>query len=127
MHMVTHSDVRDFVCDECGSKFSRKKDLARHKKTHDDTLSLECEICNFKCKGSFTLKSHKKNLHGEKLAFGCDMCDLTFYKNQHLMRHKIGHHSQEKTEEHKEKTDIAEEENVRENITVGKLVLLQEV
>ena len=97
MHMVTHSNVRDFVCDKCTSKFSRKKDLARHKKElHGDPPSpvLECEFeCDFKSKKLFRLKNHQKNQHGIKLAFGCDVCDLTFYKNQHLKRHKFRRHT----------------------------------
>ena len=97
MHMVTHSNVRDFVCDKCPSKFSRKKDLSRHKKEiHDDPPSpmLECEPnCDFKSKKLFRLKNHQKNQHGIKLAFGCDTCDLTFYKNQHLKRHKFRRHT----------------------------------
>ena len=96
MHMVTHSNVRDFACNECASKFSRKNDLARHKKeVHGDPPSplLQCELCDFKSKKLFRLKNHQKNQHGMKLAFGCEMCDSTFYKNQHLKRHKFRRHT----------------------------------
>ena len=94
MHMVTHSNVRDFSCNECVSKFSRKKDLARHKKdVHGHSPVLDCELCDFKSKKVFRLKNHQKNEHGIKLAFGCDMCDFTFYKNQHLKRHKFRRHT----------------------------------
>ena len=94
MHMVTHSNVRDFSCNECVSKFSRKKDLARHKKdVHGHSPVLDCELCDFKSKKVFRLKNHQKNEHGIKLAFACDMCDFTFYKNQHLKRHKFRRHT----------------------------------
>ena len=96
MHMVTHSNVRDFACNQCVSNFSRKKDLARHmKEIHDDPPRpvLECELCDFKSKKFFTLKNHQKNQHGIKLRLGCGMCDLTFYKNQYLKRHTFRRHT----------------------------------
>ena len=96
MHMVPHSNVRDFVCNACPSKFSRKKDLARHMSdVHKDPPSpiLECELCDFKSENRFRFKNHEKNQHGIKLAFGCEICDHTFYKNQHLKRHKFRRHT----------------------------------
>ena len=112
-----------YICDECGSQFSKGWNLDRHKKnfhklnfvchlcgfkTNDKQTSIihkkhhaeeyfECNHCNQKIKNKYNFARHLKEQHGRK-NFSCEKCNYkttTQHKlNQHIKTHILKSSSQ---------------------------------
>lgn len=47
-HMATHSGVKPYVCDMCGSSFTKTYSLAKHKRIHTGEKPYKCEMCDMR-------------------------------------------------------------------------------
>ncbi|KAL0276003.1 UNVERIFIED_CONTAM: hypothetical protein PYX00_003691 [Menopon gallinae] len=94
-HQKLHLNVRDHICDVCGSGFTTKKNLYIHKKAHDMTQKkvFECDQCDKVFTGKHTLNRHLLTHSGEK-NFICEICSKCFYTLQELNRH-VRYHKKE--------------------------------
>ena len=102
-HMITHSDVREFACNDCGSKFLRKHHLKihfsrHHNKERDEGLNENgkqrekeekdqnrvCELCGKNCPSARSLREHK-NSHSPD--YSCKECGKAFTTTRSLKNH----------------------------------------
>lgn len=44
-HMLSHSEEREYKCDQCPKAFNWKSNLIRHQMSHDSGKHYECENC----------------------------------------------------------------------------------
>ena len=65
-HILTHSDVKNFECLECGKKFQRKSNLNTHMLIHTDVKNFECFECGKKFKHKSGLNEHMLTHTGVK-------------------------------------------------------------
>lgn len=62
VHMVKHTQEKNYLCDICHKKFSQKSTLNVHKNTHSDT-ACPCPICPTVLKTKRYVKIHLRNVH----------------------------------------------------------------
>lgn len=43
--MLSHSEEREYKCDQCPKAFNWKSNLIRHQMSHDSGKHYECENC----------------------------------------------------------------------------------
>ena len=95
-HQVDHPQ-----CPECGLRFLKKSELAKHrmvhleqggsksKKTRSRETDYTCDLCSRRFKTAEEILRHQKRKHSHK----CDQCRLSFATRNDLERHKRYHHS----------------------------------
>lgn len=44
-HSLSHSEEREYKCDQCPKAFNWKSNLIRHQMSHDSGKHYECENC----------------------------------------------------------------------------------
>ena len=109
---AVHLKVKPFACDQCYSKFARKKYLNKHKKRFhlesprppnkaqlqkliDENRKLvnlqnkpfTCDLCEYSTQIKYKLKCHINDVHLKLKPFACDKCDLSFARRNYLTRH----------------------------------------
>jgi hypothetical protein len=103
-----HSDVREYSCKQCESKFKQRKDLNAHvlhvhglnrrKEDYWQDLpkkTFECETCKAKFNRKGDLNAHFKMKHMVQDMVDCDQCPAKFKYNKSLQRHKLEKHGSE--------------------------------
>ncbi|KAI9003855.1 hypothetical protein DFJ74DRAFT_713376 [Hyaloraphidium curvatum] len=100
-HMKSHSDERPFCCERCGTRFKRQGDMKRHvaagkckprttmHKAPPERL-FACTICDKTYTTHGNLVRHQK-LHTGSKPYTCDLCSLSFARNDHLKSHRAKH------------------------------------
>ena len=87
-------EIYRWHCDEheCGKKFNRKTDLARHINQVHRLNKYACDQCDYKAGLKGNLVAHKLARHGNGVKhFQCHLCTKA-YKWQHVLkRHMIKH------------------------------------
>ncbi|XP_010625895.1 zinc finger protein 276 isoform X3 [Fukomys damarensis] len=82
------SEVRNYICDECGQTFKQRKHLLVHQMRHSGAKPLQCEVCGFQCRQRASLKYHMTKHKAEtELDFACDQCGRRFEKAHNLNVH----------------------------------------
>eukprot|EP01083_Nonionella_stella_P213177 769078_1 len=91
-HILVHSGVKPFRCDECGKTYSRNNHLKRHILSHSDERKFECPKDGCSC--SFRTKSHLNRhmkYHEKWECLTCGYCSKTFRKRHQLLSHEHSH------------------------------------
>ncbi|KAH1002781.1 hypothetical protein HUJ04_008837 [Dendroctonus ponderosae] len=80
-HMMIHSDVKPFLCSDCGKSFRQLSQLKNHEASHkmpDDMPTWsrvkKCDKCNQFFANSKSLKCHIKTVHEKIKPFICNIC-----------------------------------------------------
>ncbi|XP_077467973.1 MDS1 and EVI1 complex locus protein EVI1 isoform X10 [Stigmatopora argus] len=93
-HTLSHSEEREYKCDQCPKAFNWKSNLIRHQMSHDSGKHHECENCS---KQVFTdpsnLQRHIRSQHVGARAHACSDCGKTFATSSGLKQHKHIHSS----------------------------------
>ncbi|XP_032887890.1 histone-lysine N-methyltransferase MECOM isoform X8 [Amblyraja radiata] len=93
-HLLTHTEEREYKCDQCPKAFNWKSNLIRHQMSHDSGKHYECENCS---KQVFTdpsnLQRHIRSQHVGARAHACPECGKTFATSSGLKQHKHIHSS----------------------------------
>ena len=77
--MLVHTGKKDFQCEVCQKKFSRKVNLKSHMLTHTKVKPHECDICYKKFSRKPDLIRHFRILHLSEKPYGCKECDGKWY------------------------------------------------
>ena len=86
-----HQKIKDFSCNVCNRKFSRKDKLNDHVKAHENigNKGFACEICNKKISRKYNLVKHIATVHKQPKNYGltCDNCGRKFCHKSTLISH----------------------------------------
>eukprot|EP00126_Sphaerothecum_destruens_P010204 Sdes_comp20690_c0_seq2m16233 len=100
MHMIHHSNVKSFVCDQCDQSFKTKQHLKRHVLCiHDFPHPYICSYCGMKFKKRQLLKVHETS-HTGLSPHPCTYlnCSAQFSFQSRLLRHMSRYHKVERQE-----------------------------
>ena len=92
---------RNWQCDTCMNRFSRKDHLAKHvSAVHLKIRPFECGTCGQKFSQKHHLRAHMLARHEDDKtaakAFACQQCSKRFTRNDHLERHIESVHEKRK-------------------------------
>ena len=83
-------DLSQWKCKKWGKSFNTKKILKTHQKeTH--TQEVNCGMCNKGFARNCDLEVHIEDQHKAPKQFECDKCDMRFFLNWRLEKHKTLH------------------------------------
>lgn len=68
MHMVVHSDVKNFKCEYCGKEYKRAKALKNHLIIHTGLRPYMCPFCDKTFANGSNCRTHKRKAHPHLLA-----------------------------------------------------------
>ncbi|CAH1798301.1 unnamed protein product [Owenia fusiformis] len=89
-HIVTHSNMRPFLCPLCQKALKSKESLAQHMITHNSDKTFECPECGLCVKRLDTLQVHMR-IHQQKKPYNCDICHKGYTQKNALIRHMETH------------------------------------
>merc|ERR1711971_1073703 len=84
-HVRTHTGVKQFKCDLCDDRFTRRNDVMRHKRLiHEKPRDFQCEQCQ-----KYFVSQENLDLHIEKhkTEMKCRVCDHGFGKKEYYDNH----------------------------------------
>ena len=61
---IVHLNLRNHLCDICGSSFTRKSGLNAHRAKHFNIRLLQCKLCPKRYNQTSMIKKHLKTKHG---------------------------------------------------------------
>lgn len=82
-----HSQLRPFICVDCGEAFATAHDLSTHQKNHEGSDFFQCAQCEESFPSSDGLRSHMTS-HAD---FICSICDERFQEVDALIDHTSTH------------------------------------
>uniref|UniRef100_A0A6A7G389 PR domain zinc finger protein 10-like isoform X2 n=1 Tax=Hirondellea gigas TaxID=1518452 RepID=A0A6A7G389_9CRUS len=88
VHMATHSELREFKCDECGKEFKRKDKLREHQKRMHGPNAKSTKFSTVKNKNHTSEEIHEF----EKSTYKCELCVLGFKRRGMLVNHLLKRH-----------------------------------
>ncbi|XP_072111196.1 histone-lysine N-methyltransferase MECOM isoform X4 [Mobula birostris] len=92
-HLLTHTEEREYKCDQCPKAFNWKSNLIRHQMSHDSGKHYECENCAKVFTDPSNLQRHIRSQHVGARAHACPECGKTFATSSGLKQHKHIHSS----------------------------------
>ncbi|XP_047430539.1 zinc finger protein 91-like [Mugil cephalus] len=91
-HLIAHSSVQSFKCNQCDKSYKRHKDLKLHLRRHStsEVPSIACSQCDKTFSSQSLLEVHLLDHRGEE-PLACQLCDKRFPTNSVLKTHKCIH------------------------------------
>uniref|UniRef100_A0A1B6DUM5 C2H2-type domain-containing protein n=1 Tax=Clastoptera arizonana TaxID=38151 RepID=A0A1B6DUM5_9HEMI len=90
LHLKIHGG-KQFECNECGAKFSRKDTLEQHLFKHKPNHQFECNKCNKKFSMMKKLKKHMVTHSNRSKHISCQHCDKVFFYKNSMVVHMESH------------------------------------
>ena len=88
---VVHEGITNH-CNQCGSNFSTKGNLAAHKAVHDEGRRYVCNQCGRGFLRKPTLDGHMKSKHNTEGRLQCKKCDKSFASRRAILLHAQSKH-----------------------------------
>ncbi|CAB0035651.1 unnamed protein product, partial [Trichogramma brassicae] len=94
---TVHEGRKDFACDKCEKKFTRKPGLLYHQMVvHESRKDLSfkvfkdylCDKGEKKFEDRKSLKMHQKTIHEVRRTYACDRCEMRYKKRYDLIWHQ---------------------------------------
>jgi len=100
-HERSHSDLRPFLCTQCGKSFKQLPYLKNHiRMMHGAEQQRQaCPVCEKEFHTQKALRLHKWNRHPDERKLMCDQCSKRFKSRQLLLRHQKSVHLLERPHE----------------------------
>lgn len=96
IHMQSHSDIKGFLCVDCGTGFKGQSGLINHRKrVHLRVKNHKCVQCGREFYARKELEEHLRTHNGDK-PFQCPQCGKCFIRSAHLKRHIDNVHASKK-------------------------------
>ena len=86
-----HTQPIEFKCEACEKCFDQKYQLIRHAKAHSDVRDFLCLQCGNKYKTPDILLNHTKSVHGGERRYKCNICEKAFFNSTKLKEHSLLH------------------------------------
>ena len=83
-HVKSHQSDRNFICPYCGKCYQQYYSLLNHQNKYHSTISNTCETCGSNFSAKSHLERHKKVVHERSNNFVCEVCTKSFSLNEHL-------------------------------------------
>ncbi|KAE9532034.1 hypothetical protein AGLY_010236 [Aphis glycines] len=80
-----------YMCEICGSTFTRQSNLIVHQKIHTLQKEYVCDICGKAFIQKTNLKNHQRGIHTGERPHRCDICDKSFSIKSSLNKHRLIH------------------------------------
>ena len=78
----------NYQCDKCDNKFKTRSDLRRHERSLHYKEEYQCSKCGSKYARKDNMETHIRTAHSDPdNKFQCKVCDSTFSKKCHYLRH----------------------------------------
>lgn len=90
--VVSHSDEKRFVCEECGKCFKTQKCFNLHKRIHLNCRPYPCRFCQKSFRTLNHIKQHIRTHTGEK-PYLCPVCDRGFAQSGDMKKHLVKIHN----------------------------------
>ncbi|MCP9258812.1 hypothetical protein DINM_001810 [Dirofilaria immitis] len=89
-HLVKHTNVRKFKCDQCNATFKSFCYLKNHFWKHSSEPHFECKLCDKRYTHNKNLLQHKLQVHTDGL-LKCNDCGKKYKRKSNLEKHKCVH------------------------------------
>ncbi len=90
--MLHKATVHTPICEICNQKFSRSRDVARHKRDVHGEGKYLCEVCGTVFSQPMSLEQHRKKMHGILPTYTCDICNRKLSRARDVKVHKKNVH-----------------------------------
>ena len=92
-------DAQGTLCNMCGKRYSRNRDLRRHIRfKHDGVNNDACPDCGKILSSKDELKRHMIAIHSERTKEICDICNKEFSRKRDVIEHKRFKHSEDQND-----------------------------
>ncbi|XP_062126963.1 transcription factor Ouib-like isoform X2 [Drosophila sulfurigaster albostrigata] len=93
------SNTKTYVCDQCGRYFTDASNLKIHIVRHTGIKSFECQECGEKYYTGHLLNLHIRVKHQGEMPYACKHCEQRFYTSTSRSRHEQLQHMRDRTYE----------------------------
>lgn len=94
IHMNSHNNIRQYVCEFCSKAFVSSNSLRRHKLWLHSSESLSCPFCSYETKTKQSLSVHVRTQHTMKgvKPYMCRYCDFRSATGGNCRKHIMNKH-----------------------------------
>ncbi|XP_029634689.1 zinc finger protein 99 [Octopus sinensis] len=94
IHMNSHNNIRQYVCEFCSKAFVSSNSLRRHKLWLHSSESLSCPFCTYETKTKQSLSVHVRTQHTMKgvKPYMCRYCDFRSATGGNCRKHIMNKH-----------------------------------
>lgn len=91
-HMLIHSSAKPFTCDVCGFMFRKLSNMYRHRVVHSDKFAHSCDICHKEFKLLPAMKAHRR-IHTGRRVYPCPHCSNSYHSRSGYRKHLLRVHN----------------------------------
>ncbi|KAL7728397.1 hypothetical protein ACLKA6_005160 [Drosophila palustris] len=77
LHLLRHTDKKEFECDVCKKKYYTRNEMLRHKILHTNARPYACRFCDKTFRGTSSKAVHERS-HTNERPFPCQYCEKAF-------------------------------------------------
>lgn len=89
-HMMRHSGVKPYQCNQCGKRFVGKPQLRQHLLVHSGVKPYVCSVCAKAFNNLYNLQVHERIHKGDRCHI-CNICNKGFLEKSYLKKHMNVH------------------------------------